>query len=184
MKSFKNAFNVKDEYYTPKILVEILKPILDKHIPKTNVILCPFDTEESEYVKCLKEWGYNVKFGNKTTGQDFFTHNYGRYDIVISNPPFSRKKEIYQKLFSENKPFILLGNLMQINYQEIGNLFFKNKPSVQYIIPDKKVSFNGKTSSFCSGYLSWNIIPKTEYVHIEHNNSNAFFNKKNKFVYY
>ena len=40
------SFNKKDEYYTPKILVE---PIL-KYIKPNSVIWCPFDTENSEFV--------------------------------------------------------------------------------------------------------------------------------------
>lgn len=183
MKSFKKSFKEQDLYFTPRILVEILKPVLDWYVSFDNIILCPFDTKESEYVKCLTDWGYQVKHGDIRTGEDFFTHDYGEYHIVISNPPFSRKKEIYQKLFNERKPFILLGNLMQINYQEIGNLFFNNVPSVQMIIPDKKVSFDGNTSSFCNGYFTWGILNKTEYVHIEHNNSNHYYNQKNSYEY-
>lgn len=40
------SFNEKDEYYTPKILVE---PIL-KYIKPNSIIWCPFDTENSEFV--------------------------------------------------------------------------------------------------------------------------------------
>ena len=181
MKSFKKAFKEQDLYYTPKILVEILKPFLEKYVLKDKIILCPFDTQESEYVKCLTNWGYTVKFGSLETGEDFFKYDYGDYDIVISNPPFSKKKHIYKKLFELNKPFFLLGNLMQINYQEIGELFFNKEPQVQMIIPDKKVSFDGNTSSFCSGYFCWNIIPKTEYVHISHNNSKRNYGLENSY---
>lgn len=182
MNSYKNTFKVQDIYYTPRILVEILKPYLDKYVSKDKIILCPFDTENSYYVQCLTEWGYTVKHGSIETGQDFFIYDYGEYDLVVSNPPFSRKKEIYQKLFAENKPFILLGNLMQLNYQEIGNLFFRNCPPVQFIIPDKKISFNGGTSSFCSGYICWRIISHTSYTSIEHNNSGEQYGKPNTYT--
>lgn len=138
MNSLRNTFRIQDIYHTPRILVEILKPYLEKYVSKDKIILCPFDTERSEYVLRLKEWGYTVKHGDIETGQDFFNFDHGDYDLVVSNPPFSKKKDVYKKLFSENKPFILLGNLMQLNYQEIGNLFFNNCPPVQFIIPDKK----------------------------------------------
>ena len=182
MNSFRNTFEVQDIYHTPAILVDILRPYLERNLPQDKIILCPFDTERSEYVRRLEEWGYTVKHGSLETGQDFFDYDYGYFDIVISNPPFSRKKEIYQKLFSENKPFMLLGNLMQVNYQEIGNLFFNQHPPVQFIIPDKKVSFDGGTSSFCSGYICWKAIPHTSYIHVEHNNSGKNPGKTNSYT--
>ena len=40
-----------DECYTPRYGV---LPVI-KYIPKDWVVWCPFDTEESEYVKVLKE---------------------------------------------------------------------------------------------------------------------------------
>lgn len=40
-----------DEIYTPAYAV---KPIL-KYIPKDNIVWCPFDTEDSEYVKLIQK---------------------------------------------------------------------------------------------------------------------------------
>ena len=55
MSSWLNSksFNEKDEYYTPRILVE---PIL-KYIKPNSVIWCPFDTQTSEFVimiQCIR----------------------------------------------------------------------------------------------------------------------------------
>ncbi|EDO8854417.1 sugar-phosphate nucleotidyltransferase, partial [Campylobacter coli] len=58
MKSFNKAFNEKDEYYTPLILIEFLELILkDKNI---KTIMCPFDDDSSNYVKFFKAKGFNV----------------------------------------------------------------------------------------------------------------------------
>jgi hypothetical protein len=43
-----------DEVYTPSYAV---KPVL-KYIKENSVIWCPFDTEDSEYVRVLREAGY------------------------------------------------------------------------------------------------------------------------------
>ena len=51
--SFINQYEKRDEYYTPKILVE---PIL-QYIPNNKRIWCPFDTENSEFVKAFEERG-------------------------------------------------------------------------------------------------------------------------------
>ena len=52
----KNKFQIKDEYYTPSILVEPILP----YLPKDKIIWCPFDTQNSEFVLLLREKGYNV----------------------------------------------------------------------------------------------------------------------------
>lgn len=183
MKSFKKAFNKSDNYYTPKMLVKPLIPFLDDYFcifanavesgRAAHTIYCPFDTEKSEYVITLKEAGYNVIFGSLETGQDFFEKPIPKEaDIVVSNPPFSLKLEVFTKCVYEEKPFALLMNMMAINYQEIGFFFASLRHGdIQFIIPDKKVSFNGKTSSFCSGYVCYKFIKNTVFIHLEHNNT-------------
>ena len=59
-----------DECYTPNYAV---LPIL-KYIPKEAVIWCPFDTEESEFVKEISKTN-KVIFSHINNGQDFY--NYG-----------------------------------------------------------------------------------------------------------
>lgn len=68
-------------------------------------------------------------------------------------------------------------NMMAINYQEIGTLFYSVGSKIQFIIPDKKVSFDGHTSSFCSGYVCYDFIEKTEFIHLENNNTGENFRK-------
>ena len=184
-RSFKKAFNVQDNYNTPSILVNMLEPYLYDFklwfISKYNrqpVIWLPFDTEESQYFKILKENNYEVIRSHINDGQDFFTYHPEQFDLIISNPPFSLKKEVFKKImFRFDKPFVLLMNMMAINYQEIGELFASVSPKIQFIIPDKKVSFDGNTSSFCSGYVCYKFIDHTEFVHLPHNNTKNNFSK-------
>ena len=49
-----------DEYYTPDYAVEIIIP----YIKQYKHIWCPFDKEYSEFVKLLKDNGYEVTFGH------------------------------------------------------------------------------------------------------------------------
>ena len=69
------------------------------------------------------------------------------------------------------------------NYQEIGE-FFSSLPKgdIQFIIPDKKVSFNGKTASFCSGYVCYKFIDHTEFVHLPHNNTGKNFEPAFRYI--
>ena len=165
----KNDFHYKkrDEYYTPKILVE---PLLD-YIPKDKVIWCPFDTENSEYVLVFKENGYKVIHSHIEEDKDFFTYTPDEsFDIIISNPPFTKKLDVLKRLYEMNKPFCLLLGLPILNYQVIGNFFLDKE--LQLLIVDKKVSFDGNTCAFNNSYFCYKFLPRDlMFVHLEHNNT-------------
>ena len=101
----KNNWNDKDEYYTPSILVE---PIL-KYLKPNSTIWCPFDTKESEFVILFKEAGHKVIYSHIWLGQDFFEYEPDEhYDYIISNPPFTKKYEILDRLYELDKPFAMI----------------------------------------------------------------------------
>ena len=95
-----------DEWYTPASAVE---PII-KYITQHSVVWCPFDTEESNFVKLLRQRGFQVISSHIDEGQDFFTYEPKQWDIIVSNPPYSIRNEILAKAISFNKPFALLMN--------------------------------------------------------------------------
>lgn len=165
-------FNKQDEYYTPRILVE---PLI-KFLKPQSTIWCPFDTDHSEFVRVFQENGFNVIHSHIWTGQDFFDYEPDEhYDYIISNPPFSKKLEVLDRLYKlKNKPFAMVLGLQILNYQNVCE-FFLDK-DLQLLIVDKKISFNGKTSSFNSSYFCHNLLPKDlMFEHLEHNNSNKHF---------
>lgn len=167
----KKAFNEKDDYYTPKILVE---PIL-KYIKPKSTIWCPFDTKNSEFVLLFEEMGHKVIYSHICTGQDFFEFEpEENYDYIISNPPFTLKLLVFERLYDLKKPFAMIMGLPILNYQEIGN-FFLNK-NLELLIVDKKVSFDGNTASFNNSYFCNNILPKAlVFHHLENNNSGKHY---------
>ena len=159
-------FNIKDEYYTPKILVDAIIP----YIPSNKIIWCPFDTKDSEFVKSFIQNGNSVIYTHIWEGKDFFNYEPNEYDMIISNPPFTQKLKVLNRLYELNKPFAMILGLPILNYQEIGN-FFINK-SLQLLIVDKKVSFDGNTASFNNSYFCKDILPRDlMFTHLEHNNS-------------
>ena len=168
-----NSFNEKDEYYTPPILVKPIVKIAKYHGVK---VWCPFDTDKSEFVIQLREAGLKVIASHIWTGQDFFTYEPPRedYDCIISNPPFTRKLDVFKRLYALGKPFAMVMGLPILNYQEIGE-FFQGK-ELQLLIVDKKVSFDGKTASFNNSYFCHNFLDKgIVFEHLEHNNSGKNF---------
>lgn len=171
MKSINKSMNNKnDERYTPPILV---KPIL-KYLKEKSTIWCPFDTENSEFVILLKEAKHKVIYSHIDYGQDFFKYEPEEYDYIISNPPFSKKLQVLDRLYKLKKPFAMLLNLECLNYQVVGEFFLDKE--LQLLIVDKKVSFDGNTASFNTSYFCNKILPKDIiFEHLENNNTGINF---------
>ena len=172
----RGSWNRKDEYYTPPILVE---PILE-YVPKNSTVWCPFDTQESEFVRLLEDKGCKVIQSHIWEGKDFFDYEPTEpYDFIISNPPFTRKYDILDRLFELDKPFAMILGLPILNYQVIGKFFCEKQQDgkdLQLLIVDKKVSFDGNTASFNNSYFCYNMLPKQLiFKSIENNNSKQYF---------
>jgi hypothetical protein len=71
---------------------------------------------------------------------DFFKNNLG--DILISNPPYSIKKEVFTRLKELDKAFIMICPSSCINTQYMRNLFSDCENALQIIIPRKRIQFN------------------------------------------
>ena len=165
------SFNKKDEYYTPAIMVY---PIIE-YLKAGSTIWCPFDTKDSEFVRVFKTYGFNVIHSHIWEGLDFFEYEPSEpYDYIISNPPFTKKLEVLERLYNLNKPFAMILGLPILNYQVIGN-FFRDK-NLELLIFDKKVSFDGNTASFNCSYFCNGILPiALTFYHLPHNNTKGNF---------
>lgn len=153
-----------DECYTPKCGVEILLPYLFSFFQrkiKDLIVWCPFDTKESEFYKVLTDNGYNVTISDIQSGQDFFNYEPPQWDIIISNPPFTNKKAIFERALSFNKPFALLMTAAWLNDKAPCQLF-KDK-GLQLLIPTERMIFKNqpqKRINFKSIYYCWRFLPK------------------------
>ena len=123
-KSNINGINPNDEYYTPRYAI---KPIL-KYLKPHSTVWCPFDTQNSLYVIMLKENGHNVIHSHLSDGINFFQAQTPKgIDYIISNPPYSLKNEVLEKLFSINISFaMLLGVVGIFESKNRFELFKKN----------------------------------------------------------
>jgi hypothetical protein len=72
----------------------------------------------------------------RTTKVDFFEQvSKWKYDIIVSNPPFSIKKRIMQELFEADRPFILLLPVVTL----LANYFFKHyRKKCKLIFPSNR----------------------------------------------
>ena len=151
-----------DECYTPDYGVA---PILE-FIPKDAKVWCPFDTEESEFVKQISQT-HSVEYSHIDEGKDFFTYEPFHWDVMISNPPFKGKRKIFERALSFNKPFALLMTMTWMNEAAPVQLF-ENR-GLQLLLFDKRIEFyqpnakqRGKitfnSSYFCCDFLPSDIV--------------------------
>ena len=121
------SFLKHDDYMTPKFAWENIK----QYIPQDKVIWEAFYGDGNSGTH-LQDLGFNVIH----EPIDFFDSDEG--EIIVSNPPFSKVKEIMPRLEELDKPFILLMPCSKICTQYFKP--WKNK-NIQIIIPSKRINF-------------------------------------------
>lgn len=131
--------NENDEFYTPNYAI---LPIL-KYLKPNSYVWCPFDLAESNFVKLLKENGHRVYNTHIDNGEDFFKMRLPQdeeIDYIISNPPYSIKYEVFNRLFEIGKPFaMLVGVVGLFESQKRFTMFADNNFEVMYF--DKRISY-------------------------------------------
>lgn len=110
MAGFHTKIFIKhDDYMTPKYAWENIQ----QYIPRDKIIWEAFygDGESGKYLG----------------------------DVIVSNPPFSKIKEILERLIILDKPFILILPSSKINTSYFRQWKYKH---LQIIIPRKRIHFN------------------------------------------
>lgn len=152
-----------DEVYTPFYAVE---PLL-KYISKDKIIWMPFDEEWSAFYQLFSEHGYNIIRSSLKDGKDFFQYEpKEHYDVIISNPPFSKKDLILKRLNDLHKPFAILLPENSLQGQKRYNNCFQY--GIQYLGFDRRIDYHTnnnfqtytKGTPFASAYFCRDILPK------------------------
>lgn len=149
-----------DSVYTPR---EAILPLLE-FIPKEKTIWCPFDEDDSEFVKVFKENGFQVINSHINYEQDFFSFEPAAYDLIVSNPPYSIKDKVLKRLYELNKPYAMLLPLSALQ----GQKRFPYIKDCQALIFNKRLNFFKdkekkeiqKGISFATIYICRKFLPK------------------------
>ena len=122
------TFIKHDDYMTPKYAWENIQHL----IPKDKVIWEAFygDGESGNY---LTELGYEVIH----EPVDFFENDMG--DIIVSNPPFSKTKDVMRRLKELDKPFVLILPSSKLSCSYIRENY--KETELQIVIPRKWIQF-------------------------------------------
>lgn len=167
-KGYLNSGRTKesDECLTPRY---VINPIL-KYLKQKNFknVWCPFDLDHSLYVRILKQNGYNVTNTHILGGGNFLDINPDTidFDVIVSNPPFTLKDEVLERLYEINKPFAILLPIQSLQSAKRTPLFIKN--GLQLLCFDKRACFYTNNemeyikfgNHFASAYFCKDFLPK------------------------
>lgn len=153
-----------DEYFTPK---KIWEDVVD-YLP-TNGEMVVFEAFYGNGMsgQYLTELGCTVIQGPHV---DFFKSDNDdspippdKYDCIISNIPFSMKKEVLEKLKQLDKPFMIIMPSSTMHTQYLREIF---ENTLQMIIPNTRMHFEKdgvvlkRTSFDCAYYCYKMNLPK------------------------
>ena len=155
----KTSNNVRsDECYTPK---EALAPLL-QYLDKTLTYYDCTSNKSSNIVDFLNNNGYKCLSSN---GKDFLIDKIpNKFDVILTNPPYSKKDKFIERCYNLKKPFALLLPVSSIQGQKRGNMFDAN--GIELLVLNKRIDFTGKGSPhfgvawFCKDILPNKIIFK------------------------
>ncbi|KAH9253522.1 hypothetical protein BASA81_008569 [Batrachochytrium salamandrivorans] len=122
-------------------------------LPKDKVYYDPFFCKGSSG-NHLRDLGLDIIHEDV----DFFTNTFD-YDIIITNPPFSKKKAVLEKLMKDGKPFVMI---MPVNVI-CSRMYQHFVDDTTLVLPPGRIQFikNGKTTQgkcpFDSFYYFWKM---------------------------
>ena len=115
--------------------------------------------------RALGGGGYDVTRSHIDDGQDFFKYEPDEYDVIVSNPPFSIKDKILERLYELNKPFAVLLPTNSLQGKKRYELF---KQGIQLLCFDSRIGFHypdcmdipKNWNSFSSSYFCRDVLPR------------------------
>lgn len=135
-KNYLTGNVLSDEWYTPKFIVDKCIDIVKDGITN-KVIMCPYDTEKSLFVEALKTIGCEIIYNIR----DFIDNDNYDYSLLMTNPPFSIKDQVFETCLKRGKDFILI--LPETYLFSVGffNLLIKYNFHYKMYSPKQRVYF-------------------------------------------
>jgi hypothetical protein len=150
-----------DEWYTDLNTVQKAVGLLNPH--KQATICCPFDSEKSRFVIWLKQMGFNVLYGMN----DWLEADY-EYDYLITNPPFSIKDKVIEKVLISGKPSVLILPLDSLGGVKRRNLFKTYGFPIVYV-PERRVQYFDENWNLRKGASFHTVILKFNEIELDQN---------------
>ena len=112
----------------------------------------------------VREEGFTVIRSSWSDGKDFFQHEPNEpYDVIVSNPPFSKKDKVLRRLDELGKPFAILLPLNSLQGKSRFEIF---KKGIQVLVFDQRIGFHTpksmtapvEGSPFASAYFCRGVL--------------------------
>ena len=132
MELIQNLDKNNDDYNTPPEVWENIKEYLP--VGDDYVVWEPFFNSDSKSPCHLSKLGCNVLYSNV----DFFNSKPSCVTHIVTNPPFSCKEKVFERLYSLDLPFVVILPVHSLCTRFIKK-YFKNK--LQLIIPNTRLHF-------------------------------------------
>jgi len=114
-----------------KIDIKASKEKIEKNLAliRRNFVKFLVAHAEAYGIASISVSGYNPAIGKGVQFQDV---DYSKFDIVITNPPFSKFREFIDTMFANKMQFLVIGPLTAITYRDIFNHIENNEMWLGY----------------------------------------------------
>ena len=143
--------SLSDECYTPD---EALLPLLSE-LSKNKIYYDCTSGISSNIVDCLTSNGYKCLLSDD---RDFLIDDIpDGVDVIITNPPYSKKDKFIERCYELKKPFALLLPVSSLQGIKRGEMFSQN--GIELLVLKKRIDFTGKGSPhFGVAWFCYNIL--------------------------
>lgn len=144
-----------DEWYTTE---DVATRALDLLGFVPNRLLCPFDTSESNFVRCAQQRSIETIFGMR----DFLWMVDYECDAIVTNPPFSMKDDVIERCYEYGVPTVLVLPLDVLGGRRRHELYERYGAPGAYV-PKRRFNYidgsgrNRSASNFHSVFLLLNV---------------------------
>lgn len=108
----RNGKKTHDEYYTKR---EMVVKLLDSRysLDEFSKVYCPCDSDESEFVKYLKESAHEFEY----TSDDYNNHidKFKSADVIVTNPPFNGFAKFFDTCINNCDECYLVCSVLSLN---------------------------------------------------------------------
>ena len=154
-----------NDFQTPPEAIRPLLPYLKK-----DMVVWECASGKGNLVKAFEKEGYAVTASDILTGQNYLSFEPEKWDVCITNPPFSCKDEFLERAYSFGKPFAFL--LPLTTFEGKKRQFLFRKHGIQVIFNPKRINFevpsgNGSSSWFATAWFCWKFNLEKDMIFYE-----------------
>lgn len=158
---------INDEFYTYEKDIE--KELINyKELFINKKIICPCDDKNSNFISFLNNKKDEWKISKIDYSKTYENCNYENYDIVITNPPFSKFNKFFDLITNNKKlKFIIVAPLTVLSKRNIVELFICNKIDTGFNSISKFYDYKDNIQDSPAIWLTNLIIGSKNYINEE-----------------